>query len=81
MSTNNPLGLSPNEVPQLVILTFDDAVKDARKVIYDQILNNRVNPNGCPATMTFFVNHDTTDYQMVNSYYNKRFEIAGHSVT
>lgn len=80
MSSSAPNGLKPEEIPQLVFLTFDDAISDWMYPIYDRILRNRKNPNGCPVTMTFYVTHEATNYQLVNEFFNKGNEIASHSV-
>jgi len=81
MGTTPPLGLNANEIPQLVFLTFDDAVADWMLPMYERILARR-NPNGCPISMTFYVTHDGgTNYQQVNRYYNQGHEMASHTVT
>ena len=81
MSATAPGGLKPQEIPQMVFLTFDDAVADWNYNIYTRILGNRVNPNGCNISMTFYVSHDGTNYQLVNELFNRGNEIASHSVT
>ena len=81
MSTTAPLGLKAEEIPQLVFLTFDDAIFDSTQPIYQKILENRYNPNGCPIAMTFYVTHSTTNYQLTNSLYNQGNELASHTVT
>lgn len=81
MSTDPPMGLQPQEIPHLVLLTFDDAIADYMTPMYDRILQNRLNPNGCPVAMTFFVQHPDTNYQLANSYYNRGNEMASHTVT
>lgn len=81
MNTTAPIGLKAEEIPQLVFLTFDDAIFDSTQPIYEKILKDRYNPNGCPIAMTFYVTHSTTNYQLVNSFYNKGHEMASHTVT
>lgn len=81
MSTSPPNGLNPMEIPQLVFLTFDDAIADWMYPMYDRMFQNRKNPNGCPIPMTFYVTHDGgTNYQLVNEFFNKGNEIASHTV-
>ena len=76
------MGLQPQEIPHLVLLTFDDALADWMLPMYQRILKNRRNPNGCPVTMTFYVCQDGgTNYQQVNAYYNQGHEMASHTVT
>ncbi|GLV42426.1 Chitin deacetylase-like 9 [Carabus blaptoides fortunei] len=68
--------------PQLVMLSFNDAVTD---MIYNNMwaklpLDSK-NPDGCPISATLFVTHQYTNYQIVNKLYNKGFEIASNSIT
>ena len=81
MSTDPPNNLRAEEIPQLVFLTFDDAVRDYKMVYYDRIFQGRYNPNGCPIGLTYYVCHDRTDYTLVNQLYNEGHEIASHTVT
>ncbi|KAL7738033.1 hypothetical protein ACLKA6_006386 [Drosophila palustris] len=69
------------EIPQFVTITFDDAVNAVNYAQYDLLFNGLTNPDGCPATGTFFLSHEYTDYVRVNSLYNAGHEIALHSVT
>ena len=43
-----PGGLKPEQIPQLVLLTFDDAVNDLNKAFFKKLYEGRTNPNGCP---------------------------------
>ena len=45
-----PGGLSPTDVPQMVTITFDDAINDENWRLYNSRLfpPTRKNPNGCP---------------------------------
>ena len=43
-----PGGYKPEEIPQLVLLTFDDAVNDLNKAFFKKLYEGRTNPNGCP---------------------------------
>ena len=76
-----PGGLSQHQVPQFVLLSFDDAVNDLNRDFYRRVFNSRVNPNGCPISATFFVSHEWTDYSLVNELYLAGHELASHSVT
>lgn len=70
------------EVPQIVLLTFDDAVNDLNKEIYVELFENgRTNPNGCPISATFYVSHEWTDYGQVQSLYADGHELASHTVS
>ncbi|XP_013186778.1 chitin deacetylase 8-like [Amyelois transitella] len=80
-STSIPGGLAARDTPQFVLLTFDDAVNIINIETYRDVIYNRRNSNSCPAGVTFYVNHEYTDYQLVNELYNHGFEIALHSVS
>ncbi|KAH8395378.1 hypothetical protein KR222_003398 [Zaprionus bogoriensis] len=70
-----------HEIPQFVTITFDDAVNAVNYAQYDLLFDGLSNPDGCPATGTFFLSHEYTDYVLVNALYNAGHEIALHSVT
>src|SRR5437764_8911349 len=65
------------EIPQFVMLTFDDAVTVTNFPSYMDYLGKRLNKaNGCPASATFFVSHDYTNYQLVHELHRRGHEIA-----
>ncbi|KAJ3639696.1 hypothetical protein Zmor_003040 [Zophobas morio] len=77
-----PGNLPIEEVPQLVLLTFDDAVNDLNKQYYIELFESgRRNPNGCPITATFYVSHEWTDYSQVQNLYADGHEMASHTVS
>lgn len=70
------------QVPQIVLLTFDDSVNDLNKGLYaDLFEKGRVNPNGCPISATFYVSHEWTDYSQVQNLYSAGHEIASHTIS
>lgn len=73
------------QTPQMIVLTFDDAVNDVNFPLYEEIFHDssrkRLNPNGCPIKGTFFVSHEWTDYGAVQTLYSRGHEIASHSIT
>ena len=81
-SAKIPGGLRASQVPQIVLLTFDDAVNDLNWELYEELFNSgRKNPNGCPPLGTFYVSHEWTDYSQVQTLYARGHEMASHSVT
>lgn len=64
------------------MLSFDDSIT---RLVYSEfwkpVLFDRKNPDGCHIGGTFFVQHEYTDYEIVNELYNKGFEIGSHSIT
>ena len=81
MSSNPPKNLKPEEIPQLVFLTFDDSINSNVINYYNDIVKGRFNPNGCPIGLTYYLSHDWTDYSLVNQLYNEGHEIASHTVS
>ncbi|XP_063393001.1 chitin deacetylase 8-like [Cydia fagiglandana] len=79
--TDIPGGLTARDTPQFVLLTFDDGVNVVNIETYRNLIYNRVNSNGCPAGTTYYINHEYTDYTIVNELYNQGLEIALHSVS
>ena len=45
---NIPGGFKPEQIPQFVLLTFDDAVNGINKEFFAKLFKERYNPNGCP---------------------------------
>ena len=77
-----PGDLPVEQVPQIVLLTFDDSVNDLNKQLYmDLFEKGRVNPNGCPISATFYVSHEWTDYSQVQNLYADGHEMASHTVS
>merc|ERR1712180_75412 len=81
-AVENPLLDEAELLPQLVVLTFDDAITDFNYDFYiDDLVNRYKNPNECPIQMTFFVNHKYNDYARMNTLHRLGQEIAAHSVS
>ncbi|PFX27397.1 uncharacterized protein LOC111327624 [Stylophora pistillata] len=81
--TDIPGNLPPAKVPQMVMLTFDDAVNNQVDGYYKELFKDGKlkNPNDCNAMATFFVSHEYTEYQMVQALYHNRHEIADHTIS
>lgn len=77
-----PANISAKQMPQLVVLTFDDSINDLNQRLYTSIFHPiRRNPNGCPISSTFYVSHEWTDYGHVQNMYSDGHEIASHSIS
>ncbi|KAK0407366.1 hypothetical protein QR680_019157 [Steinernema hermaphroditum] len=78
-----PGNLRIDEVPQFVVLTFDDAVNARTMTDYKKLFGavRYRNPNGCPAKATFFVSHEWTNYDLVQWLSENGHEIASNSIT
>ncbi|CAL8073271.1 unnamed protein product [Orchesella dallaii] len=76
-----PGNLVVGNVPQLVFLTFDDAVAIQNIDFYREVLYNRKNPNNQTITATFFITHEYTNYTLVHELYRYGHDIALHSMS
>ena len=63
------------------MLSFDGAITTTTIANYTTILNNRLNPNGCPITMSFNVYHEFNDYNLTHRLYFMGQEINTHSLS
>ncbi|GAV02037.1 hypothetical protein RvY_12650 [Ramazzottius varieornatus] len=76
-SSDIPNGMDPEDVPQMIIITFENAINEWTYSVYQSILReDRKNPNGCPIKATFFVSHEWTDYSSVQNLYSSGHEMA-----
>lgn len=80
VSSAPPGGLAPAETPQMILITFDDAVNVNSHPHVDLIRNHR-NPDDSPVAFTFFVSANYTDYWMVHELHAGGHEIAVHTIT
>lgn len=80
LGTEIPGKIPPAMAPQMILLTFDDAINDDNWKLYNDLLRYR-NPNNCPIKATFFVTHQFNNYQYTQKLWNDGNEIAIHSVT
>ncbi|PNF25120.1 hypothetical protein B7P43_G01988 [Cryptotermes secundus] len=78
-----PSNMELSQVPQMILLTFDDAINFENWDLYTQQLfvPERKNANGCPIRATFYVSHQYTNYQQTQKLWNDGHEIAVHSIT
>ncbi|XP_077498074.1 chitin deacetylase 8-like isoform X3 [Amblyomma americanum] len=79
-----PDGLTVDQVPQFVMLTFDDAVNVVNMKFYRELLEGarrKNRANGCGIAATFFVAHEYLDYAAVNELHSWGNEIALHSIS
>lgn len=79
-STSPPGGLDPSEVPQVILITFDDAVNDQIYQDIQQVADHQ-NPDGSPIAFTFFVSNNWTNYWRVHQLHAGGHEIAIHTIT
>ncbi|MDA3873725.1 MAG: polysaccharide deacetylase family protein [Kiritimatiellae bacterium] len=80
VSTTPPGGLDPDEVPQLILITFDDSTNNG---MFDNVqkISGHTNPDGSPVGFTFFVSLDSPDFYNTHKLHAAGHEIAVHTVT
>jgi len=77
-----PGGLPQDQVPQMIVISFDDAINNNNYEELDRFLSgNLKNPNGCDIKATFFVSHRYNNYSMAQELYRRGHEFGVHSVT
>merc|ERR1711953_62269 len=77
-----PAGSNCQNVPQMITITFDDAVNNNNIDLYREIFNRqRKNPNGCDIKSSYFVSHKYSNYSSVQELHYHGHEIAAHSIT
>ena len=60
-----PGGLPPDQVPQMIVISFDDAINNNNYPELERFLSGSLkNPNGCDIKTTFFVSHRYNNYSM-----------------
>ncbi|CAL4062707.1 unnamed protein product, partial [Meganyctiphanes norvegica] len=80
-SADTPLDDDIEYIPQLVVLSFDEAVQEDNYNFYRELQTTYSNPNGFPISMTFFVTHKYNDYSLTYQLWRWGNEIAAHSVS
>ncbi|KAH6911134.1 hypothetical protein BKA70DRAFT_53629 [Coprinopsis sp. MPI-PUGE-AT-0042] len=80
-TTSPPGGLEPNQVPQFVVFTADDAIQSYTLDSVNQFLAHRRNPNGCSPKMTYFASLEYTNYSLITDWYAAGNEIADHTMS
>lgn len=75
-------GWDVKDTPQMILLVFEGSINDVTySTYYKPLFEGVTNPNGCPASGTFFVSHKYTDYSLVNDIWTTGSDIAPQSIT
>ncbi|MBC2603833.1 polysaccharide deacetylase family protein [Puniceicoccus vermicola] len=80
VSTSPPGGLSPDKVPQMIVITFDDAVQEQVFGLLE-LIEGHQNPDGSAIPFTFFVSTNDSDYWLIHRLHAAGHEIAVHTMT
>ncbi|CAD5228810.1 unnamed protein product [Bursaphelenchus okinawaensis] len=78
-----PINVPKQDLPQIVVLTFDDPVNDKSMRDYREIFEfiNFTSPSGCSVKGTFFISHEWTNYNQVEQLADNGHELASNSIT
>ncbi len=79
--TAPPGGLAPQDVPQFILVTFDDAVHSYSEHLIGAFLTDVRNPDGRLAPATYFINETYTMPHLVRARYEAGHEIANHTAS
>lgn len=79
MTNKNPFEMKRSEIPQIVYITFEG---DINFLSYSKMKSlfksQRINPNGCPISSTFFVSESGSSYSLARNLQRYGTEIAMH---
>ncbi|CAB3399192.1 unnamed protein product [Caenorhabditis bovis] len=79
---STPQNIPVKQIPQMVMLTFDDPITDRIINTLKSIFNGKIrNPNGCAIKGTFFISHQWNNYDQCQWLYSKGNELAVNSIT
>ncbi|XP_066912861.1 chitin deacetylase 7-like [Clytia hemisphaerica] len=76
-----PKGLSAKQVPQMILISYEDGVNSINHELYKELFDGKKNPNGCPIKATFFVTDTNNDYKLTKDLYNRGHEIGVNTLT
>merc|ERR1711970_421037 len=79
--SDTPGGMDPKSIPQMIMITFDDAVNNNNVDLYNELFSGRTNPNGCNIKATYFVSHKYSNYTAVQQLHHRGHEVAVHSIS
>jgi len=75
-----PGGLRPEDTPQFIVITNDDAITVTTMPVIVNIVDKYANRNGCPVPATWYISVNYTDPALVQEVYMKGHEIATHTM-
>lgn len=77
--TAPPGGLAPEDTPQFILFTHDDAIVTLTDQAFRSVCDGRKNPDGCPARATMFTQVMNTDCQLAKKLWEDGYEFATHT--
>lgn len=79
-SNSAPNGLKPEETPQFILITHDDAVNAFSNKVVRQVIDKHTNPNGCNVPATWYTLQQGSDCNIIKNLWEQNNEIATHTV-
>jgi len=79
-SNSAPGGLTPEETPQFMLITNDDAVNPFSNKVVRAVIDKHTNPNGCNVPATWYTLQSGSDCATVKQLWEDNSEIALHTV-
>uniref|UniRef100_A0A8R1DKH9 EGF-like domain-containing protein n=1 Tax=Caenorhabditis japonica TaxID=281687 RepID=A0A8R1DKH9_CAEJA len=77
-----PNNLDPKNIPQMVMLAFDDPITDRIINTLKSLFSGKIrNSNGCAIKGTFFISHQWNNYDQTLWLHSKKHEISVNSIT
>ena len=55
----------------MILFTMDDNINSVNFKIYEDLLDQKFNPSGCPVKATFFVSGEFNDYNLTKNLFDK----------
>jgi hypothetical protein len=80
-SITPPGNLAPGEMPQFLLVTFDDGITSFAESFIQPVIGGLRNPDGSSAPVTYFVTKVNTDPALARQRYLAGNEIANHTAT
>ena len=75
-----PGSLNPQETPQFILLTHDDAISTLANTVVRTVTDGRNNPDGCNVVATWFTTSTGTECDLAKGLFDQNHEIALHTV-
>jgi hypothetical protein len=77
----SPGTLSPPELPQFILVTFDDGINSFTESLIQPAVGGLHNPDGSNAPLTYFVTKVNTDASLARQRFFDGNELANHTAT
>jgi hypothetical protein len=76
-----PENLSGSDLPQFILVTFDDGITSLAESFIQPVVGGLINPDGSKTPVTYFVTKVNTDPALATKRYQDGNELASHTVT